>query len=238
MKTIERVDPKSIAPDETTGWQTLQLHLERYRFASQYARQGLILDIACGVGYGSQLLAQNAAPGAQIVAVDLAQEALAIAQSEYAAPNIEYIRADCMQFAWAMPFDTIVSLETFEHLDAPEKFFEKLIGLCKPDGTIIFSVPITPSVDVNPYHKHDFTRERVRTLIEQCGWSIVDHVQQVQPYSPLKMMLAREERLTDTRKNLLGYYLQAPDKAWLRFKSTLADGFCNKYLTVAAKATR
>ncbi len=236
MNTIERVDPKNIAPQETTGWQTLQLHLARYQFASKFAREGLILDIACGVGYGSHLLAHAAAPNTRIIGVDLADDALEIARREYAALNIEYHQADCMAFFGDTPFDAIVSLETFEHLDKPEKFFVHLVSMLALRGVLVFSVPITPSVDVNPYHKHDFTRARILKMLTQKNFRILDEMEQVQSYNPLTMLVAREQRLQDTRKNLLRFYLQTPDKAWLRFKSTLTDGFCNKYLTVAVQS--
>jgi len=39
--------------DETTGKETLLLHLERYQYAANYVVPGTIADIACGVGYGS-----------------------------------------------------------------------------------------------------------------------------------------------------------------------------------------
>ena len=235
LNTIERVDPKTIAAQETTGWQTFQLHLERYQFASRFARSGLILDMACGVGYGSHLLAQRAEPHTKIIAVDLASEALAIARAEYTASNIEYHQADCMTFTWDAKFDAIVSLETFEHLDEPEKFLAHLLSLLVSRGVLVLSVPITPSVDVNPYHKHDFTRDAMLRLLEKFDLRILEEMVQIQTYNPVAMMRARERRLQDTRKNLFGYYLQMPDKAWLRLKSTIMDGFCNKYLTIAVQ---
>jgi 2-polyprenyl-3-methyl-5-hydroxy-6-metoxy-1,4-benzoquinol methylase len=235
IDTIERVNPKTIAPNETTGWQTLQLHLERYRFASRFAQEGSILDIACGVGYGTHLLASLAAPGTRLIGVDIAADALAIARSEYAEPGIEYFQSDCMTFASDTPFDTIVSLETLEHLAEPEVFLKRLVGMLAPGGRIVFSVPITPSVDINPYHRWDFTRSSALELAERNGLYTLETLVQVQAYSLLKMLMGRERRLTDTRKGLIGFYARMPDKAWQRCRSIFTDGFRNKYLTIATQ---
>lgn len=233
MNTIERVYPATIAPGETTGWQTLQLHIERYRFAARYV-SGLTLDIACGVGYGCQILA-GAAPAAQVVGVDNAPDALAIARREYSAANIRYICADALEFTWNVPFDTIVSLETLEHLPGPERFLRHLITLARRGGVLVVSVPVTPSVDVNPYHQNDFTRRRLYDLAARYELTVLAALDQVQAYSPARVLLGRERRLTDTRRNLLSYYSRSPAKAWLRLKSILTDGFANKYLTLAVR---
>ena len=57
---LERLIPDQIRPGDTTGDQTLQLHLARYEFAAAHARPGRLLDIACGVGYGTRWLTDHA----------------------------------------------------------------------------------------------------------------------------------------------------------------------------------
>ena len=49
-----------------------QDHLERYRFARGFADGRRVLDIACGAGYGSQMLAEAGAE--TVTGVDLNQD--------------------------------------------------------------------------------------------------------------------------------------------------------------------
>jgi hypothetical protein len=62
-----------------------------------------------------------------------------------------------------------------------------------------------------------------------------DRLQQVQPYSPLAVLTRTETRMHSMRPNIAGYYFRHPQKAVLRLKSILTDGFSNKYLTIAAR---
>src|SRR5260370_29195690 len=55
--SLERLIPLELNTEETTGSETLKLHLDRYEFAKKHLVAGTVLDIACGVGYGTVLLA-------------------------------------------------------------------------------------------------------------------------------------------------------------------------------------
>ena len=58
--SLERIVPGELAADEATGAETLRLHMERYQFASENLVSGSVLDIACGVGYGTARVARPA----------------------------------------------------------------------------------------------------------------------------------------------------------------------------------
>ena len=51
---IERVESDDKSSD------VYQEHIERYKFAARFV-QGKVLDIACGTGYGSEMLAESGA---------------------------------------------------------------------------------------------------------------------------------------------------------------------------------
>ena len=59
VDSLERLVPEQLKPHEVTGQLTLQLHMERYEFAATQSQPGRILDIACGVGYGTEILFQG-----------------------------------------------------------------------------------------------------------------------------------------------------------------------------------
>lgn len=57
LKSVERLVPSVLSDKDITGDKSLALHLERYRFAAQQVAGGHVLDMACGVGYGSAEMA-------------------------------------------------------------------------------------------------------------------------------------------------------------------------------------
>ena len=231
--SLERLVPDSLNDEDATGQETLELHLARYRFASQFVTDGRVLDCACGVGYGSALLAEAEEGPSQVLGVDIDPKAVAYAQEKFSAANLEYRQGDGCLFDDPEQFDTIVSLETVEHVPDPIALLENFARLLKPGGHLIASVPVTPSVDVNPYHLHDFTTKSFRHLGMALQLEEVDALPQDQPFSPLKIATGNEARLDDMRNNLLAYYITHPTAALKRLQSTVVDGFRNKYLTIA-----
>jgi len=160
--SLERLVPDELRSGDVTGEEALRISLERYGFAAQHARPGRLLDLACGVGYGTRFLTDHAAQLTAALGVDLSEHAVAYATERYANDRTGFLACDAMQFEDAASFDTIVSIETIEHLPDPEGFVERLVGLLRPGGHLVGSVPITPSVDANPHHLHDFTDRSFR----------------------------------------------------------------------------
>ena len=109
---IERLVPDELSADDITGKATLELHVARYEFAARHAH-GRVLDIACGVGYGTRLLADR---GSEAVGVDLDREAIAYATKRYGCAGVTFVAGDALAFQDGAGFDTIVSLETIEHV--------------------------------------------------------------------------------------------------------------------------
>jgi 2-polyprenyl-3-methyl-5-hydroxy-6-metoxy-1,4-benzoquinol methylase len=234
--SLERLVPDALEPGDATGRETLRLHVERYEFAARCLEPGRVLDIACGVGYGTRLLADRISGRAQVVGVDLSEPAIAYARSRYASPGVEFRLADALGFRDAEGFDSIVSLETIEHLDDPRRFLAGLAGMLRPGGVLIASVPTTPSVDVNPHHRHDFSERSFERMIDSVSLTPFDALRQQQAV-PLGAVLRRSEtRMSDRRSNLPAYYARHPDALLRRLWSTLRHGLNNRYLTLAARA--
>ena len=59
--SLERLVPDELRSGDVTGEEALRISLERYGFAAQHARPGRLLDLACGVGYGTRFLTDHAA---------------------------------------------------------------------------------------------------------------------------------------------------------------------------------
>lgn len=232
--TLERLVPDALLKEEATGLETFRLHIDRYAFAAQNLRGAKsILDIACGVGYGSRFL-KDSLPEALVTGIDRSGEAIEYADGRYSAPGLTFGIGDALSFQGG-PFDAVVSLETIEHLPDPRRFIQNVVTkVLRPGGTFIASVPVTPSMDANPHHLHDFTARSFRKLLVSHKLIEFDRLHQVQPYSPLAVLTRTEQRMNSMRPNIAAYYLRHPEKAFLRLKSVVTDGFSNKYLTIAA----
>lgn len=118
----ERLDPEA-APEAS-----LREHLARYRFARERV-SGRVLDVACGAGYGTALL------GA--VGLDLSADALRRARRETG----RLVRGDALRLPFGGNFDAVVSFETVEHVDDPERFVEECRRVLRPGGRLLISTP-------------------------------------------------------------------------------------------------
>ncbi len=233
--SLERLVPDALEPGDATGRATLQLHLDRYEFAAGLLAPGRVLDIACGAGYGTRLLADAAAHAAGVLGVDRSEAAVDYARARYGGAGVEFRAADAVAFRDAAGFDSIVSLETIEHLDDPGRFLAGLAAMLRPGGVLIASVPTTPSVDVNPHHRHDFSERGFRGMLAALGLTPFDALRQVQAV-PIGAVLRRSEaRMSDLRPHLLAYYARHPGSLARRIWSTLRHGFANHYLTLASR---
>ncbi|MBU2255321.1 MAG: class I SAM-dependent methyltransferase, partial [Gammaproteobacteria bacterium] len=157
MHTIERIYPKDLNPLNPDDQASLQIHMQRYEFAVEHLSGQRVLDMACGCGYGTALLAERN-PDKQITGVDIDPAAIAYARQHYQLANLRYECADAEQFGSAQGFDCIVSLETIEHLPRPQVLLANYARLLAEGGKVIASVPITPTLDGNPHHLHDFSK--------------------------------------------------------------------------------
>lgn len=241
--TLERLIPAKVHDGDLAAAESLALHRERYEFAATQASTGPLLDMACGVGYGTRLIADRRADLNDLTGVDISPEAIRYARAHYASgagTAIRYVEQDAMTFtgdgAQQTNFRTIVSLETIEHLPEPDRFFAHLTRLLSPGGVLVASVPVTPSVDLNPHHLHDFTKRAFRNMGERNGLVEIAAETQIQRVRLRDLWGSdRRFRRENLRPNLLSYYFSHPTAFMKRIATTLRHGFANHYLTIAWK---
>ncbi|RIL05895.1 MAG: class I SAM-dependent methyltransferase [Proteobacteria bacterium] len=231
--SLERLVPGALDAADAAAQETLALHVERYAWAARAARPGRVLDCACGVGYGTRILLERNRALGPAVGVDVSPDAVAHANAHYADARTRFVACDALAFEDAGGFDTIVSLETIEHVESPERLLAKLVSLLRPGGVLIGSVPITPSVDLNPHHRHDFTTRSFLALGARHGLAVRDRFVQVQRLALASAWRGRRFTREKLRPNLPGYYLSHPGALARRVGATLRHGLANHYLTVA-----
>ena len=117
-------------------------HWHRYHYVLPFVAGKVVLDCASGEGYGTALMASQAA---QITGVDVSHDAVKHARATYATVrNCTYVCAS----ATALPMadhsvDVVVSFETIEHVDAAAQlqFMAEIARVLRPDGLLIMSSP-------------------------------------------------------------------------------------------------
>ena len=129
---------------ERTPRRIMQQHLARYAFASEYAKgKDTVLDIACGSGYGVDIMAKAGAK--QVFGVDIDPEAVNFANAQYGREGVSFRQGDGASIPFEdNHFDVVTSFETIEHLLDTKAFVRELSRVVKPEGALIISVPNAP----------------------------------------------------------------------------------------------
>jgi predicted SAM-dependent methyltransferase len=132
----ERMDPNTKYFERNNAL----YHLYRYQFAeANFVKDKNVLDIACGVGYGSRILSTSAA---HVTGVDISDKAIQYAKNFYNAENIQYKVGSVEN----IPFDNnsidvVVSFETIEHIVDDLKYIDEIKRVLKDNGLYIVSTP-------------------------------------------------------------------------------------------------
>jgi SAM-dependent methyltransferase len=175
MNHLQRDQPAGVPPLELTGERTLpdipqenywfRRHLAVYEWIAQRVGGLRVVDLACGEGYGSDVLARTAA---EVVGVDANPEAFEHARLRYRRPNLRFERA--LVEAFDQPCEAIVFLQTIEHVADPAALVERFASLA-PTSYIstpnrLTLAPAGAEKSDNPWHLREYTAAEYRDLLE------------------------------------------------------------------------
>lgn len=154
----------------------------RLRFLSQQLpTRGTVLDLGCGAG---ELGAAILASGLRLVAVDVAEAALAQARAR--CPGATFVRVEVdgrLPFADAS-FELVWASEVIEHVPDTATWLSEVRRVLVPGGRLALTTPAHSRLHllvggVERYsdplgdHLHLYTRRSLRTLLEQFGFDDV-----------------------------------------------------------------
>ena len=111
------------------------------------APRGRVLELACGTGQWTQILAETAS---ELTAVDASAEMLELNRTRLSRPDVNYIQADL--FAWNPPphhFDVVFFAAWLSHVP-PQRFdaFWGQVALALADSGRVFVIDELPAVAV------------------------------------------------------------------------------------------
>jgi SAM-dependent methyltransferase len=176
---LQENQPPGVPPLPLTGERTLpdvpeenywyRRHLVVYEWIAARAAGMRVVDMACGEGYGSNLIAERGAVA--VVGVDANPEAHEHARLRYVRPTLRYVR-DLVE-SFAEPCDAVVFLQTIEHVQDPGAILEHFKSMLGPGGLLFVSTPnlltlAPPGAEKsdNPWHVKEYRPEEFRELCE------------------------------------------------------------------------
>jgi SAM-dependent methyltransferase len=176
---VQRDQPQGVPPLPLTGERTLpdvpaenywfRRHLVVYEWIAARVGGLRAVDMACGEGYGSEVLARSAA---SVVGVDANPEAHEHARLRYVRSNLRFER-DLVE-GFAEPCDAVVFLQTIEHVEDPGAILEHFKSILSPDGVAYVSTPnlltlAPPGAEKseNPWHLREYRAAEFGELCRQ-----------------------------------------------------------------------
>ena len=140
-------------------------HRFRYNFAKRFVKNRVVIDLGCGVGYGTFMLAKARAK--KVYGIDIDNDAIEYAKANYCDKNITYNVRDALKSKFpSRVADIIIAFEVIEHVKNPKKFLEEATRLLKPNGIFIMSTPNSEaSFGDNPYHIKEFTLQELTKIL-------------------------------------------------------------------------
>ena len=135
-------------------------HVYRYELAAGLMNPGeTVLDVACGVGYGAEVISKQ-------VTVDYVGVDKISPEPQFQSYGRFLSGVDLMTWTPEEPFDVAVCFETLEHLQDPLH----LVSVVKQaQRLIVLSVPTRPTKHFNPFHLQDFTVDDILNMFGDCS---------------------------------------------------------------------
>jgi 2-polyprenyl-3-methyl-5-hydroxy-6-metoxy-1,4-benzoquinol methylase len=174
----QRDQPPGVPPLELTGERTLpdvpaenywyRRHLAVYEWIGARVVGKRVLDMACGEGYGSAVLARGAE---SVLGVDANPQAFEHARLRYARQNLRFERGMVENHGEPGAYDAVVFLQTIEHVQDPLAVLRHFRSLLAPGGAVYVSTPnvltlAPPGADKssNPWHIKEYRAHEVDAL--------------------------------------------------------------------------
>jgi SAM-dependent methyltransferase len=192
---VQQDQPAGVPPLALTGERTLpdvpeenywyRRHLAVYEWIAERCRGLDVVDLACGEGYGSAVLARRAA---RVTGADANPDAHEHARLRYSAPGVRFVR-DLID-SYSERCDAVVLLQTIEHVEDAASVLAHMKGMLRPGGTAYVSTPNVLTLapegaerSGNPWHVHEYRPREYRALCE----SRFDHVELLGLYHARKL---------------------------------------------------
>jgi SAM-dependent methyltransferase len=171
---LQENQPDGVPPLELTGERTLpdvpeenywyRRHVAVYEWIAERCAGLRVADLACGEGYGSDLLARRAD---RVMGVDANPQAFEHARARYRRPNLEFQRKLVEDFDGEV--DAVVFLQTIEHIHEPDALLDRIsriapVAYISTPNRLTLAPPGAEKSD-NPWHLREYDAAEYRDLL-------------------------------------------------------------------------
>ena len=128
--------------------------------------ESVVLDMACGSGFGTQKLAQHVL---RVIGIDNDTDAVCHVDASNQKPNVSFLEGDVLNVE--MPsnsFDAIVAFEIIEHVDAIH-LLEEAQRLLRSGGILILSTPQNSlgHIPAVPEHVMEYSLAEITEIVSK-----------------------------------------------------------------------
>jgi SAM-dependent methyltransferase len=155
-------------------------HQKRYNFAARYCTNKRILDVACGCGYGSRIIATSSPK--YYLGIDINCDLVENAISEYGDKLVDFKHGSITDLDFNEQYDVAICFETIEHVNEYQKAIASLFDALVPGGLLLISSPNRPVTSPltktisdppgNPFHTQEFTPQELKKLLKAAGFDL------------------------------------------------------------------
>src|SRR5829696_5711632 len=170
---LQENQPEGVPPLELTGERTLpdvpeenywyRRHVAVYEWIAERCAGLRVVDMACGEGYGTEVLARRAR---SVTGVDANPAAFEHARLKYTRPGVRFERELIERYEESS--DAVVFLQTIEHVEAPAAVLRRFLAMAP---TVYVSTPnlltlAPPGAEKsdNPWHLREYRVAEFRAL--------------------------------------------------------------------------
>lgn len=143
-------------------------NVNKYVYAARCSRDKLkVLDVPCGLGYGTAILGAN---GNTVIGIDNDPEALSNAISSYRYSNVSFRYGDMTdESIYDSDIDCIVCMDGLEHVSGGEDLLSLFYNALPHGGLLVVTAPVSKNLDLskrkNKYHLEDYDYDKFKVLI-------------------------------------------------------------------------
>jgi ubiquinone/menaquinone biosynthesis C-methylase UbiE len=159
-----------LLPDQRKPKQWLAYCLAGYVFAAEFVENKVVLDLACGSGFGASYLAFKGAK--MVFGGDVSRAALEYGRTFYTKDNLYFIHLDAEKLPFNDDtFDLIISSETIEHLKDYKSFLYECQRTLKSDGIFVCRTSNKQTASFgfghafSRFHQTEFTIDEMKNLL-------------------------------------------------------------------------
>jgi ubiquinone/menaquinone biosynthesis C-methylase UbiE len=136
-----------------------------YEYFAPLIKGKTVLDVGCGLAYGTALMAGSAA---SIIGVDYDQSVVDDNSKRYAhLKNLSFQRVTVPPLPFPdESFEVVTTFQFIEHIHPRREFMKECIRVLKPGGKLYVTTPNTKrSLARNPFHIHEYTFEEMKNEV-------------------------------------------------------------------------